>query len=444
MRLLLTECEILPQHTVLVGLSGGIDSVVLLHALRAAAQQGRIGALAAAHYHHGLRGAAADADEAFCRSLCAAWNIPFCSERADVRAEAARRRLSVEAAARELRYDFLRRAARRFGADCIAVAHHMDDQAETVLLHLIRGSGLSGLTGMRPRNGDIVRPLLGVQRCEIEAYAARNGLDYCTDETNASDEMLRNRVRHTLLPVLKTLNPRIVERLASTAELLSADEDCLQALARAAAEAAVPEGEDGMDRAVLRSLEPSVRTRVLRRELLLAQQGDVERRDIDRVDALLAGQTGTRIELRGGKAAWVDSRLLHIGTPPEPREFSVPFIAPGTTGTPAGMIRSEQAGFRRPAHALEAYVDFDALPPDAVVRTRRAGDRFRPLGAPGARKLSDVMTDRKLPAAQRDLPLLCDGAEVLWMPGYTIAERMKVTPQTKRVLHIIFEEEKRE
>lgn len=444
MRLLLTECEMLPQHAVLVGLSGGIDSVVLLHALRAAARQGRIGALTAAHLHHGLRGAAADADEEFCRRLCGEWEIPFCSERADVRAEADSRRLSMETAARELRYDFLRRAARRFGADCIAVAHHMDDQAETVLLHLIRGSGLAGLAGMRPRNGDIVRPLLRTQRREIEAYAAENKLAYCTDETNASDVMLRNRVRHTLLPALKTLNPRVVERLSSTADLLAADEDCLQALASAAAKAAMREGEDGMDRAALRSLEPSVRTRVLRQQLLLAQQGDVERRDIDRVDALLFQQAGTQIELRGGKAAWVDSRLLHVGVPPKIRTFSIPFAAPGTVHTPAGVIRSEWADFRRAAHACEAYVDFDALPPDTAVRTRRPGDRFHPLGAPGTRKLSDVMTDRKLPGTQRDLPLLCGGAEVLWMPGYTISERLKVTPQTKRVLHIIFEEEKRQ
>lgn len=444
MRLLLTECEMLPQHAVLVGLSGGIDSVVLLHALRSAARQGRIGALTAAHLHHGLRGAAADADEEFCRRLCGEWEIPFCSERADVRAEADSRRLSMETAARELRYDFLRRAARRFGADCIAVAHHMDDQAETVLLHLIRGSGLAGLAGMRPRNGDIVRPLLRTQRREIEAYAAENKLAYCTDETNASDVMLRNRVRHTLLPALKTLNPRVVERLSSTADLLAADEDCLQALASAAAKAAMREGEDGMDRAALRSLEPSVRTRVLRQQLLLAQQGDVERRDIDRVDALLFQQAGTQIELRGGKAAWVDSRLLHVGVPPKIRTFSIPFAAPGTVHTPAGVIRSEWADFRRTAHACEAYVDFDALPPDTAVRTRRSGDRFHPLGAPGTRKLSDVMTDRKLPGTQRDLPLLCGGAEVLWMPGYTIAERLKVTPQTKRVLHIIFEEEKRQ
>ena len=204
------------------------------------------------------------------------------------------------------------------------------------------------------------------------------------------------------------------------------------------------EGEDGMDRVALRSLEPSVRTRVLRQQLLLAQQGDVERRDIDRVDALLFQQAGTQIELRGGKAAWVDSRLLHVGVPPKIRTFSIPFAAPGTVHTPAGVIRSEWAEFCRTAHACEAYVDFDALPPDTAVRTRRSGDRFHPLGAPGTRKLSDVMTDRKLPGTQRDLPLLCGGAEVLWMPGYTIAERLKVTPQTKRVLHIIFEEEKRQ
>lgn len=444
MRLMLTECGILPHHTVLVGLSGGVDSVVLTHLLVAAQREGRIGRVMAAHLHHGIRGADADADASFCAELCRKWDVPFVLGHANVPQEALRLGLSVETAAREARYAFLRKQAAELGADCIAVAHHLDDQAETVLLHLIRGSGLTGLAGMRPRTGEIARPLLAVRRAEIEAYAANNGLAFCTDATNASDEMTRNRIRNELLPLLASFNPRVSERLAVTAELIAADADFLDSLAADALQQAEADA-GGYDRSALSTLEPSIRTRALKRLLTQAQPDGVEQRDVQRLDELLAAQTGTEIELRGGRRAWVDSRALHIGAPHCGQTFETPFLAPGKTATPVGTFHAIAAGERRGLcrtdSAWEASVDWALLPEDAVVRTRREGDRFYPLGSPGMRKLSDVMTDRKIPRRERDVPLLCSGNEVLWMPGYTIAERMKITPQSERILHIFFEED---
>lgn len=439
MRLMLEECGLLPQHAVLGGLSGGVDSVVLLHLLCGLRDQGRLSAVMAAHLHHGLRGADADADAAFCQALCDAWDVPFVCGRAEVRAVAAEKGLSLEAAAREERYAFLTRAAAQMGADCIAVAHHMDDQAETLLLHLLRGSGLDGLAGMRPRTGNIVRPLLAARRQDIEAYAQAHGLAFCTDATNASDAMTRNRVRHELLPLLCSFNPRAVEHLCATASLLAQDADYLDSVAQAAAGAAA--GRDGFGRKALLALPEAVRSRVLKRLLFEAQGGEVERRDVARLEALLVARTGTQIELRGGAAAWVDAERLHAGRPPQAAAFAVPFAAPGRTRTPRGAFVAVADGLSRPGGPHEACIDWDALPEDAVVRTRRAGDRFHPLGAPGERKLSDVMTDRKLPRWERDVPLLCSGARVLWMPGYTIAEPLKITPHTERILHIIFEED---
>ena len=183
-----------------------------------------------------------------------------------------------------------------------------------------------------------------------------------------------------------------------------------------------------------------MRSRVCKALLLEAQDGDVEQRDVARLDALLAAQTGTKIELRGGRAAWVDAVALHVGALPAPLAFSVPLAVPGVTHTPAGSFYAAVDGCGRPDGANEACIDLDALPSDAVARTRRPGDRFHPLGAPGMRKLSDVMTDRKLPRFLRDIPLLCSGAEVLWMPGYTVSERLRITPQTKRILHMIYQE----
>lgn len=337
MRLTLDECGILPRHAVLAALSGGVDSVVLLHLLCAARREGRIARVAAAHLHHGLRGAAADEDAAFCAELCRRWDVPFLMGRADVRAAADERGLSLEAAAREERYAFLRDAAHRLGADCIATGHHMDDQAETVLLHLLRGSGLAGLCGMRPRTGDIARPLLAERRAGIEAYAVENGLTWRTDLTNDSPDMLRNRVRHELLPLLVSLNPAAVERLASTAQLLRQDEAFLSSLAAGALREAAADG-GGYGRAALLALDGSVRSRALKRLLLAAQPDGVQRRDVERLDALLTAQTGTRIELRGGRAAWVDSRALHVGLPPQRAAFEAPLAVPGRHAHAGGRV----------------------------------------------------------------------------------------------------------
>jgi len=199
---------------------------------------------------------------------------------------------------------------------------------------------------------------------------------------------------------------------------------------------------DGWDRRILLDAPPAIRSRALKQLLLTAQSGDVEMRDISRLDALLNAQTGTEIELRGKKTAWVDSKWLHIGAPAENESFCVAFCADGQMQTPVGTIRSEFASFGKPRHTMEAFLDADRIGETAVIRSRRDGDRFFPLGGCGTRKLSDVLTDRKIPRQKREcLPLLCSENEVLWIPGYTVSERVKVTPQTARILHIIFEED---
>ena len=359
MRLMLEECGLLPQHAVLVGLSGGVDSVVLLHLLCGLREQGRLSAVMAAHLHHGLRGAEADADAAFCEALCGAWDVPFVCGRAEVRVLAAEKGLSLETAAREERYAFLKRAAAQMGADCIAVAHNMDDQAETLLLHLLRGSGLDGLAGMRPRTGNIVRPLLAARRQDIEAYAQAHSLAFCTDATNASDAMTRNRVRHELLPLLCSFNPRAVEHLCATASLLAQDADYLNAAARAAAGAAA--GRDGAGRKALLALPDAVRSRVLKRLLFEAQGGEVERRDVARLEALLEARTGTQIELRGGAAAWVDAERLYVGRPPQESAFAVPFAAPGRTQTPRGAFVAVADRLSRPGGAHHVHGEVPVL-----------------------------------------------------------------------------------
>ena len=217
----------LPEGGALCAVSGGLDSMCLLEmAVRRGQEQGR--RVAAAHFNHQLRGAEADRDEVFVRDWCAAREIPFFAGRGDVRAYAEETGRTVEEAARQLRYEFLEETRRREGFGCILTAHHADDSAETMLLNLLRGTGLKGLTGIPEKRDCILRPLLGVTRAELAAYAAEYSLPFVEDSTNGTDDAARNVLRHQVLPVLKGLNPRAVENMSRTASLLAADEVALE------------------------------------------------------------------------------------------------------------------------------------------------------------------------------------------------------------------------
>lgn len=211
-------------ETVLVGFSGGPDSVCLLHFLHYLASKKHF-EVAALHVHHGLRGKAADADAAFCRRICREWEIPFLLKKKNVRALAKKLDLSIEHAARKARYEAFAQAARQTGATKIALGHHLDDQAETVLLNLLRGTrpeGLCGIPVRRPLNKqtEIVRPLLCVTRSEVEKYLQENNLSFVTDETNTDEAYRRNWIRHELLPLLETKQPKIRQHLAFMAQAL--------------------------------------------------------------------------------------------------------------------------------------------------------------------------------------------------------------------------------
>lgn len=444
MRLLSAEtlscCGVGPKDRLLVGLSGGADSVALLHGLWLCYTEGRIGGLFAAHLIHGIRAGSAEADAAFCETLCKRWGIPLVIGRVDSPAYAHERGMTLEQAARELRYAFLREQAARADADGIAVAHHADDQAETLLMHLMRGSGRAGLAGMRARTGDILRPLLTVRRSEIEAYLLENGLDYCTDETNAQLDAARNRVRHELLPLMKSFNPRITEALGRLAAHMAEDEDYFAALADTAMEAA--RLTRGLDREKLSALPAPVQARVLHRLLRERLRGDFTEADMRRLKALLTARTGSCIELRGGQAAWLENEALLVGEAPRARCFETPFIAWGETLLPEGRLVSMRAElFFKPADGFAACADANAIPAGATVRTRRDGDRFYPLGAAGSRLLSDYLIDKKCPRTRRDMPLLCDGSEVLWVTGYTVSERLRVKEDTAVMMRICYEED---
>lgn len=431
---------LLPEDaSVLVGLSGGADSVALLKLLRRLAPQ-HGWSIAAAHFNHGIRGVGAEADEQFCRELCEFEGVTLYCETEDIPAYARANGLSIESAGRLRRYEFLERIRAAQGLDFIAVAHHMDDNAESVLLHLFRGSGLLGLTGIQPKRGSIVRPLLNVRRQQIEAYLEAEGCVWCTDETNLLPDGTRNRLRLEVMPYLEQhINSALVPTLCSTAELLLQDEAYLAGLAMDALEKA--RREDGFERELLDGLPRPIKARALR--LALAEAGaevDIERVHVEALMELLHGRTGARLTLPHIEA-YNSYSLIKFGKGEDGVEFETELAIGGVTETPLGSFVTEALsgteGFYKSRGV--GFLDMDELTLPLMARTRREGDRFRPVGAPGRRKLKEFYIDKKVERRVRDMtPLIAFEDEVMFIPGFGAAETAKVTDKTARMLKIEF------
>ena len=430
---------------VLVGVSGGADSVALLHTLLALSS--RMGFyVCAAHLNHGIRGEEAESDALFVKDLCELYGVELYQELIDVPLLAREHRETLEQAGRVARYDFLSRAKKRFGADKIAVAHHMDDQAESILLHLTRGSGLLGLTGMQPQRGDLIRPLLFLRRREIEAYLENEGIAFCTDATNLERSGTRNKLRLDAIPYIeKNINPSIVETLCSMGELLWRDESYLAAQSQAALTAA--KSGTGYLREELKKLPLPILTRAIRIALFNAgAKADIERVHVEKVIELLSARTGARVSLPYVNA-WTSYELVCFGASEGIAWFELDLREDGVTTTPLGEFE---------AHVIDAgsepldfsdrsigYMDMDKLFGNAlIIRLRRDGDRFFPVGAPGRRKLKQFFIDRKVSRDERLVPLICNGGDVFFVPGHCVSDDVKVDGQTRRILKVVYRDAK--
>jgi tRNA(Ile)-lysidine synthase len=298
-----------PGTRLLVGLSGGSDSVALARLLLDLGEHGGFAVAALAHLNHKLR-PTAGRDERFCRDLAEGLGLPIVVEAIEVRAYAAEARVSLEDAARRLRYDFLQRAARQVGADRIAVGHTEDDQAETFLMKLARGAGLNGLSGIHPRRGTIVRPLIDASRAELRGYLSARGLSWVEDETNADCDNPRNRIRHRVIPELDlTCGGSARSAIARAAALVREDGAWLDELGRGRFEALVRRVPDGLEADPALAHEPiPIRRRVLLEAMrVLAGERQVGLEHVEAALAVLAGRAsaadipGSRVELRRGR-----------------------------------------------------------------------------------------------------------------------------------------------
>ncbi len=454
------RAEIPPDTRVLVAVSGGPDSVALLGTLRRLAGHGeRRWSLRVGHVNHELRGAESDEDERFVRSLAAQLGLEVDVARVDTKLYAKQRRVTLEVAARELRARALGEMLDQWPGDVIATGHTQDDQAGTVLLRLLRGTGLGGLAGMRPRSGRIIRPFLGVRRDLILAALRLSGQTYRIDSSNLDMDFRRNRVREEVLPVLGQFQPRIVEVLSRTAGLLQVDYDYLLREAEAAI-SCLDVDRDGDEVSASmgpwRAVHPSLRRLTIRLliERLLGDSTDLHEIHIaalcDAIESaqkpVLAGQLPHRLTLylEGNRFA------LRRGLRPVPQPLAAARLkVPGSVDLEVGKLTVTLRTFLG-EHEIEplltvcgpfnAVCDADRVGPTLAVRARQAGDRMRPVGAPGSRKLQDLMVDRHIPRPERDrLPVVESAGQIVWVPGLALDQRATVTPDTRRVLHLRFE-----
>ncbi len=431
-----------PGDTVLVAVSGGADSVALVRLLCALRAQ-RGCAVMAAHLHHGIRGDDADADEAFVRALCAQWDVPLTVGHADVPALAASQGMGMEQAARQARYAFLARVKADFNATDIATAHHLEDQAETILLHMTRGCGLAGLTGMRARQGDVIRPLLCVHRAELRDFLSARGQTWREDRTNTDTAYARNYVRASVLPALTGLNPNAVDALAAMAERLWLDEQYLASQADALGALPItPMRYGGCFRhTALANVHEALLRRVMRKALDYCGIAQIEARHVLALCELLREEVGGSRNLPEGWRAMRGKAHIHLLSPnPAPTPEPVALSLHGDTLLWDGMrITARAANPGELGDGVRTQVLDTAMLRQAVVRTRHTGDRFAPLNSPGSQPLKQTLIDRSVDRPFRDvLPIVAHAHDALWVVGIAPADGAKITARTARATHLTF------
>ncbi len=459
----ITRHELIKKgDAVIAAVSGGPDSVCLLHVLFSLS--GKLGIrLHAIHINHMLRGSESDADQRYAAELCGRLGIPFRAVAIDISGLSRSRGISLEEAGREARYAEFEKYADEAGAAVVAVAHNRNDQAETVLMHILRGSGLDGLAGMEFKRGRIIRPLLEADRAEIEEYCREQGLEPRTDSTNLKADFTRNRVRLKLIPYIDSnFNTDITGGLCRLSKLAGLDGGYLEECAAREYAAALEESGDGFVRLrleALRRLHPAILGRVLRLALLglTGSLKGIESVHLDMLSGLVSkGATGPVVQLPRNIRAGIIYGVLKIYLNKEERihsVFSRKIEIPGTVK--AGELNcSIKAEVLEKSSVVDKYgklgynsmvqfFDYDLLKEGINIRNRTAGDIFKPYKSNGTKKLKEFFIDSKIPRDIRDeTPVIAIGNEVIWVAGFKISDKFKVTENTKTVLKLEISKEK--
>ena len=452
------QCGLDPARPVLAGISGGPDSLCLLGVLHAAGYR-----IIVAHFNHQLR-PEADLEAASVAERAETLALPFVTDSADVRGFAREYRLSLEESARTLRYRFLFAAARTRGAQAVAVGHTADDQAETVLMHFLRGAGLTGLKGMEYRTQlpifdaeiPLVRPLLSLWRGDTESYCREHDLQPHFDASNLDTVYFRNRLRHDLIPELEKYNPRFKEALVRTTQALQGDYSVLQEVLDAAWKEGVVETGEGwvaFDQSRLIELSLPLRRNLIRRaaELLRPDSRDFGFDALERAARFAESESGKQVDFVNGLYLITESGKIYLTayeadlpSAQWPQVSNQLPVAGDRCELGNGWILSvenvpldDSQEFLDP-YNWTAWLDADLAASSLTVRPRRAGDAFSPLGMGGQTiKLREFYINVKIPRrARAQWPLVCIGEKIAWVPGFRIAHPFRVTERTKRVLHL--------
>ncbi|MBM3307899.1 MAG: tRNA lysidine(34) synthetase TilS [Candidatus Eisenbacteria bacterium] len=439
-----------PRDAVLAAVSGGPDSVCMLHVLADLREELEF-ELKVAHLEHGFRGEESRADAAFVRDLAERLAIPFFCDEVSVPRFLLAQPMSAQDAARMLRYQFLVKVSKLEFCQRIATGHNADDQAETVLMRLLRGAGPDGLAGIPPkREGTIIRPLLAVWRSDVMAYLEERGLPWRTDATNLDSKYLRNEIRNEVMPLLERHNPNLRRALANVGTAMTDIAAHLgrltdEALPRIVKRASL--GQFVLDSTALGHYDEALRRCVFRRlfEALRPDLGPLPFRHVEGVLSMAReGRAGASVELPGGVTARLEHGALVIACGRQEAEFGERALCvPGSTAPEgsdlvieASLVPREQLSDAvRSADESEAFFDWDALRPPLVLRPRREGDRFRPFGLEGTKTVKELLIDEKVAFSFRPLvPILCDADGILWVVGLRRADRAPVTDRTGTVL----------
>ncbi len=443
------------KDRIVIGVSGGADSVCLFSVLIELQRRYEL-ELFVVHVHHGIRGEEADRDEVFVRKLAEQKKIAYFPVWRDIPRLAKEKGMTEEEAGRLARYEAFYEVLEKVGGNKIAVAHNQNDCAETVLFQLFRGSGLKGMGGIQPKRGEIIRPLLAVERREIEQYLEKNGQRYCVDRTNLEQEYARNKIRLSLLPMAeKEINEKAVEHIARTAQLLREVEAYVRKNVEQLYETIVTEknGQYFMKSETLWEQDIVVQRELIKLILSKAagQAKDIEAKHVESILALAKNQSGKMLNLPYNIVVRREYEFLiftieeeKLGKSAEKEGYSYELI-PGRT------YRIEEAGWHIslelekieekwqeiPQNTCMKWFDYDKIENGIHLRNRKNGDFFQVNAAGGTKKLKDYFIDKKIPREKREkLALLADGSHIIWILGDRISEQYKITETTKNILKV--------
>ncbi len=436
-----------PRDKVLVACSGGADSVCLLHLMLGLRESGPW-EICVGHFNHQLRIEAWE-DEAFVRDLAVRYSLEYFSGSRDVKAYAQSSRLNLEEAGRDLRYAFLKKTASEIGAAKIATAHTLNDQAETFFMRLLRGSGLRGLAGIAPILDDlIIRPMIQIERKEIETYLAERKIEYRTDISNLDRRYLRNRIRMDLLPRLQQdYESQVMLQIGRLTEIIRSEDDFLEGLVNHAETEAIlgTDNQAVLDMEKLSQQPPALQRRLIRR-YLERLRGHLRGISYENVETIRRLKTGKEFSLDERSVLRNHQGVIGLKPVPNPLpEYSYSWNGYETLDLAEQGIRI--AGSKENCSDLDksvfdnevfAALDLSRLSLPFVVRNRREGDRYRPLGAPGRSKLKEIFRAKDIPVEERDRrPVFLSGEEIVWVQGLPVAHKFRITAATTSIFKIM-------